>query len=71
MANLIKCSVYDINEGAFGSLKGTYNNISIKKAIENSGYKNIKRDYTNKGNIIVQCWYDRSYKSYVYFADKI
>lgn len=72
MANLIKCSVYDINDCPFGSLKGTYSNISIKEAIKNSGYKNIKRDYTSKrGNIIVQCWYDRSYKSYVYFADKI
>lgn len=72
MANLIKCSVYDINDGAFGSYKGEYKNISIKEAIKNSGYKNIERDYTGKrGNIVCQCWYKTSYKSYVYFAEKI
>lgn len=43
---------------------------SPKEAVEKLGYKNVKRDYTNGGNIVVRNHNTKHNKSYVFFGEE-
>lgn len=65
-----KYNVLDVNKGPFGCMMGEFTANSPVEAIKQAGYNNIQRDYSNRGNIVVQYFNGMVYRSYVYFAEE-
>lgn len=62
--------VFDVVKGPFGCAMGEFEANSPMDAIKQAGYNNIQRDYSNRGNIVIQYFNGKTYRSYVYYADE-